>query len=81
MQIERMLAGSPVHIDDLDDEGYVLVAATLPRAQTCADAATRRSSARIVWDAPLPLGTWRYATRWAELGLDEQPDPRPVSTR
>lgn len=41
MQIERMLAGSPVHIEDLDDEAYVLVAATLPRSQTCADAATR----------------------------------------
>jgi len=40
MQIERMLAGSPVTVDDLDDEAYVLVAATLPDAQTCADATT-----------------------------------------
>lgn len=39
-QIERMLAGSPVHVDDLDDGSYVLVAARLPPAQTCADAAT-----------------------------------------
>jgi hypothetical protein len=30
-QIERMLAGSPVRIDDLDDDAYVLVAATVPR--------------------------------------------------
>lgn len=40
MQIERMLAGSPVTVDDLDDEAYVLVAATLPGGQTCADATT-----------------------------------------
>lgn len=40
-QIERMLRDSPVLIDDLDDEAYVLVAATLPRSQICADAVTR----------------------------------------
>ena len=40
MKIERMLAGSPVTVDDLDDEAYVLVAATLPTAQICADATT-----------------------------------------
>jgi hypothetical protein len=40
MQIGRMLVGSPVTVDDLDDEAYVLVAATLPDAQTCADATT-----------------------------------------
>lgn len=40
MQIERMLAGSPVTVDDLDDEAYLLVAATLPDAQRCADATT-----------------------------------------
>jgi hypothetical protein len=40
LQIERMLAGSPVHVDDLDDGAYVLVAATLPRSQQCADAVT-----------------------------------------
>ena len=38
LQIERMLAGYPVALDDLDDEAYVLVAATLPNHQTCADA-------------------------------------------
>lgn len=41
MQIERMLAGSPVTVDDLDDEAYVLVAATLLGAQTCADATSQ----------------------------------------
>jgi hypothetical protein len=139
LQIERMLAGSPVHLDDLDDEAYVLVAATLPRGQQCADAvtlaglrslglpdsypqdptgghvghdvcqpigerlraaqlrgvwcrsastadgrgrelawfpATSRSLARPVWRAPLPLGRWRHAARWADIGLPEQPDPR-----
>lgn len=40
MQIERMLAGSPVAVDDLDDEAYELVAATLPESQICADATT-----------------------------------------
>lgn len=40
MQIERLLAGSPVTLDDLDGEAYLLVAATLPGAQTCADAVT-----------------------------------------
>jgi RES domain len=39
-RIERMLAGSPVMMDDLDDDAYVLVDATLPRAQICADAVT-----------------------------------------
>ena len=40
MQIDRLLAGSPVRPDDLDDDAYVLVAVTLPSNQTCADAAT-----------------------------------------
>lgn len=138
MQIERMLAGSPVHLDDLDDGAYVLVAATVPRAQSCADAttpaglralslpetyprdgrgrevghalcqtagarvhqarlrgvwcrsactedgrgrelawfpATTRSVARAVWDGPLPLGGWRHASGWSDLGLAEQPVP------
>lgn len=138
MQVERMLDGFPVRIDDLEDDAYVLVAATLPRSQTCADAcspeglralglpdsyprdaggtevdrgvcrrigaaikelglrgvwcrsacrpdgagrevawfpATRRSSARPLWKRPAPLGKWRYAAGWAELGLDGQPEP------
>lgn len=127
-----------MHVEDLDDEAYVLVATTLPRTQTSADAvttdglvslglpatyprdssgvdvpravcrrigeevhayglrgvwcrsactpdgqgrelawfpATRRSQGRGVWDTPLPLGEWRDATSWADLGLDEQVDP------
>lgn len=38
MRIERMIEGSPVTFDDLDDDAYLLVAAILPPAQTCADA-------------------------------------------
>jgi hypothetical protein len=40
MQIERLLAGSPATVDDLDDAAFALVAATLPRAQRCADGVT-----------------------------------------
>lgn len=137
-QIERMLTGSPVRIDDLDDDAYVLVAATLPASQVCANATTpaglraldlpgsypldsagvvlpvavcqpvglhvksaglrgvwcrsasmsdgtgrelawfpagARSRARRVWRKALPLGRWRHATSWADIGLDEQRDP------
>ena len=139
LQIVRLLAGSPVRIEDLDDEAFVLVAATLARTQTGADAvtpaglealelpvtypcdgsgeevphqlcqplgariragglrgvwcrsastpdgrgrelawfpATRRSHAKAVWDSPLPLGSWRDATGWPDLGLEEQSDPQ-----
>jgi hypothetical protein len=136
LQIEAMLRGSPVRPEDLDDDAYVLVAATLPRRQPCADAvtddglralglprsyprdgdgvpighgpcqsvgqavrdqslrgvlcrsaatldgrgrelawfpATRRSSARAVWDRPRPFGEWREAGAWDDLGLPPQP--------
>lgn len=139
MQIERMLAGSPVTVDDLDDEAYVLVAASLPDGRTCADAATGEglralglpetyprdsaggeiahrncqsigarvhdqgldgvwcrsactadgrgrelawfpsdgAAARAVWTEPLPFGAWRHAGGWEDLGLEDQPAPRP----
>lgn len=38
LQLDAMLRGSPIRIDDLDDDTYMLVAATLPRNQSCADA-------------------------------------------
>ena len=135
LQLERMLVGSPVRSEDLDDDAYVLVAATLPRSQVCAEAtttaglralglaesyplaeagdeigreacqqigvrvrdsglrgvwcrsactpdgagrelawfpATWRSRARAIWPQPLPLGAWRYAGSWEDLGLNEQ---------
>jgi RES domain len=138
LQIERMLAGTPVVFDDLDDEAYTLVAARLPRAQICADAVTvgglrslglprnypvnarggeikyercqadgarlrasgvrgvwcksactpdgrgrelawfpasAHSKARPVWAKPRPLGAWRFARVWSDLGFEEQPDP------
>lgn len=141
LQIERLLAGSPVHPDDLDDDAYLLVAATLPRTQAAADAvsgpglkalglgeaypldsrgrrvqqatcqeigvrlhdaglrgvwcrsaqgtdartrelawfpATARSVARPVWSEPLPWDSWRHAAGWADLALEDQPDPRPL---
>ncbi len=144
MQIERMLEGSPVHLDDLGEDAYVLIAATLPQRQVAADAlnpsalralglpanypqdangsrvghetcqqvgqrvhkarlrgvwcrsactmdglgrelawfpATQRSKATPVWEAPLPLGKWRYAIGWGDIGLSEQPDPTPGTRR
>lgn len=135
-----MLAGTPVRVDDLDEDAFVLVAAVLPRNQRVADAvtpgglrglglpesypltaggapveaevcrpvgaavqgrglrgvwcrsaasedgrgrelawfpATGRSRARPVWDHPLPLGRWRDARGWADLGLSAQREPGP----
>lgn len=138
MQLQRLAQGAPFTMDDLDDDAYVLVAAMLPRNQSCADgvtaeglrrlglpptypldeagvpvahdrchasgaavraaglrgvwcisAATRdgsgrefawfpagsRSRASLVWPEPLPLGRWRDAGGWSDLGLAGQPDP------
>lgn len=38
LQLHRLVAGQPYTVDDLDDDAYVLVAATLPKRQRCADA-------------------------------------------
>jgi hypothetical protein len=143
LQIDRLLRGTPVRPDDLDDDAFVLVAAVLPRRQDVADGvssdglrrlglppsypedargdpvgvevcrpigagvrklglrgvwcrsaasrdgggrelawfpATRRSRARPVWDAPLPLGQWRGTEGWADLGLPVPRDPQAVPT-
>jgi hypothetical protein len=37
LQIRRMLRGTPVRVDDLDEDAFVLVAATLPRSQEAVD--------------------------------------------
>jgi RES domain len=41
LQIDRLVRDEPFTADDLEDDAYVLVAATLPRSQTCADAVSR----------------------------------------
>lgn len=41
LQIDRIVEDQPFTADDLDDDAYLLVAATLPRSQTCADAVSR----------------------------------------
>jgi hypothetical protein len=137
-QIARMLEGSPVSVEDLDDGAYILVAARLPRSQHVADAvtdaglmalglprsyprdiggrevdheicqrvgwavrddrlqgvwcrsaatadghgrelawfpATSRSRATPLWLRPLPLGSWRSAVSWSDIGFAEQRDP------
>jgi hypothetical protein len=38
LQLDKVLRDSPVRVEDLDGDAYILVAATLPRNQTCADA-------------------------------------------
>lgn len=140
LQIDRLVEGQPFTADDLADDAYVLVAATLPRRQTCADAvspaglealglppsypldasgelvdrgvcqpigskvleaklrgvwcissaspvragrelawfpASARSRARPIWTEGRPLGRWRDATGWADIGLTDQTDPAP----
>lgn len=139
LQVIRLLEGTPAEIDDLADDAYDLVAATLPRDQKGAVAlnakeleglgltdrypsndkgnrvphrvcqpigaevqrrglrgvlvrsavrsdgrgtelawfpATIRSAAHPVWDEPLPVGDWRDAERWEDVGLDPQVDLR-----
>jgi hypothetical protein len=140
MQIDRLVQDQPFTVDDLDDDAYLLIAVTLPRRQTCADAvseaglrslglpssyplsdtgevvergvcqsigaelheeglrgvccisaaashpvgrelawfpASVRSRARPVWEQGQPLGRWRDATEWKEIGLTAQADPVP----
>jgi len=139
-QLERLTAGQPYTVDDLDDDAYTLVASRLPKSQRCADAVSRaglkalglppgypvdaageiveqgtcqaigekvheanlrgvwcisasmpeptgrelawfpassRSRARPVWGEGQPLGQWREALTWSDIGLDDQPDPTP----
>lgn len=63
-QIERMLAGSPVRVDDLDDESYVLVAATLPRSQTCGDATTTAGLRALTLSGTYPLDSAGDPVGW-----------------
>ncbi len=141
LQIDRLLEGSPVTVDDLDDGAFVLAFAVLPRTQVCADAvsepglkalglpgsypldptgieiphstcqaigaAVRGRQLRGIWcrsactsdgrgrelawfpatsrsvaigaKPSIPLGDWRHATTWTDLGLPAQADPTPES--
>ncbi len=140
-QIDRMLEGTPVTVEDLDDEAFVLAFAVLPRAQICADAvsdaglralglpgsypldragaeiphstcqpigaAVRERRLRGIWyrsactgdgrgrelawlpatsrsvatvaKPSIPLGDWRHAATWADVGLPDQADPSTVT--
>jgi RES domain-containing protein len=55
LQVERMLAGSPATIDDLEDDAYTLVAATLPGGQRCADAVSAEGLRSLGFDDHYPL--------------------------
>lgn len=55
MQVQRLVEGTPFTMDDLDDDAYVLVAATLPRNQTCADAASATGLRRLGLPASYPV--------------------------
>lgn len=73
MQIERLLRDTPVDIDDLDDGAFVLVAATLPKAQTCADAVTNEGLEALGLPATYPQdakGRSVDATRCQRIGAE-----------
>jgi hypothetical protein len=55
LQVAAMLDGQPVRVEDLDDAAYVLVAATLPRGQTCAEAVTDGGLRALGLPASYPL--------------------------
>ena len=54
-QLERMLEGYPVGIDDLDEDAFVLVAARLPKRQCCADAVSTVGLKALGLPASYPL--------------------------
>ena len=54
-QLERMLEGYPVGLDDLDEEAFVLVAARLPRRQRCADAVSAAGLKALGLTSTYPL--------------------------
>ena len=56
-QLERMLEGYPVGIDDLDEDAFVLVAARLPKRQRCADAVSAAGLKALGLRGSYPLDT------------------------
>lgn len=57
LQIDRMVEDQPFTADDLDDDAYLLVAATLPRGQTCADAVSRTGLRSLGLPPSYPLSS------------------------
>ena len=55
LQIERMCAGTPVTVDDLADDAYVLIAATLPTAHRAADACSAEGLTALGLPQSYPL--------------------------
>lgn len=73
LQLERLLAGSPVEVDDLDDEAYSLVAAMLPRGQVVGDAASPEGLRALALPETYPRGTTGGTIgrgRCQEIGAD-----------
>lgn len=64
LQLERLCAGTPVTIDDLDDEAYVLIAATLPTAKRAADAISGEGLAALSLPMRYPLDEQGRAVPW-----------------
>ena len=56
LQIDRMVEDQPFTADDLADDAYLLIAATLPRSQTCADAVSRTGLQALGLPPSYPLG-------------------------
>jgi len=56
-QLERMLEGSPVSLDDLDEDAFVLIAARLPKQQRCADAVSAAGLRALGLPGSYPLDT------------------------
>lgn len=57
LQIERMLDGQPVRLDDLTVDAYVLVALRLPARQDAADAVSVEGLAALGLPATYPAGS------------------------
>lgn len=55
LQLQGMLDGYPVDLDDLEDDAFVLVAATLPRAQSVADAVSAEGLGALGLPMSYPL--------------------------
>ncbi len=55
LQVDRMLEGTPVVAEDLDDDAFVLAFAILPRTQVCADAVSEAGLKALGLPGSYPL--------------------------